>query len=166
MPHLFLELAGILVLATGLGIVAKGLKQPLIVAYIFTGVVISYLGLFRGIDQGILESLSNLGIAFLLFLVGIDLKVEDLKYVGKAALYTGLGQIVFTAFVGFILVSALGFGVISSLYIAVAITFSSTVIILKLLAEKNELQSLHGKIAVGFLLVQDFVAVLALVVLS
>lgn len=166
MPHLFFQIASVLVLATALGILARALRQPLIIAYIFTGVVIYYLGAFRGVEQGVFDLLSSFGIAFLLFLVGIDLRIEDLKYVGKAAIYTGLGQIIFTTLVGFVIVSALGFSTLPAFYIAFAITFSSTVIIVKLLAEKNDLQSLHGKISVGFLLVQDFVAILALMVLS
>ncbi|MBI3342186.1 cation:proton antiporter [Candidatus Curtissbacteria bacterium] len=166
MPPAFVELSAVLVLATFLGIVAKFLRQPLIVAYIFSGVIISSLGIFKGVDHAIFELLSNLGIAFLLFLVGVDLKIEDLKYVGKAAFLTGLGQIVFTTLVGFILVSALGFATVPSLYIAFAITFSSTVIVVKLLSEKNELQSLYGKVSVGVLLVQDIVAILFLMVMS
>ncbi len=166
MPVFFLELAAVLVLATIFGIITKSLKQPLILAYIFTGIVVSIFGVFNEVDRSVLDLLASLGIAFLLFLVGIELKLEDLKYVGKAALYTGLGQIIFTAIVGFVLISALGFSTITSLYMAVALTFSSTVIIIKLLAEKHDLNSLYGKIAVGFLLVQDFVAVLALVILS
>ncbi len=166
MPPAFLELSALLVLATGLGICAKLLKQPLIIAYILAGILISTLGIFRQVDKSLFELLSNLGIAFLLFLVGIELKFEDLKYVGRTAVLTGLGQIVFTTVIGFILVAALGFSTLSSLYIAFAITFSSTVIIIKLLTEKNNLQSLHGKIAVGFLLVQDVVAIFALMILS
>jgi len=166
MPLLFLELSSVLVLATVLGVLAKALKQPLITAYILSGIIISVFGLFRGVDKGALDLLSSLGIAFLLFLVGVELKIEDLKYVGKAAVLTGIGQIFFTALVGFVLVSTLGYLPVPALYIAVAITFSSTVIIIKLLAEKHDLQSLYGKIAVGYLLVQDFVAILALMVLS
>lgn len=166
MPHLFLNLSIILVLATALGILARRLKQPLILAYIFAGILISVFGIFRQVDQSFLEVLSNFGIAFLLFLVGIELKIEDLKYVGKAAILTGIGQIIFTAIVGFIIISALGFSAAAALYMAVAITFSSTVIIIKLLSEKHDLQSLYGKIAIGFLLVQDFVAILALMILS
>lgn len=166
MPTLFLELAGVLVLATILGIVAKSLKQPLLLAYIFAGLIISFLGFFKTVDHSALDLLSNLGIAFLLFLVGVELRVEDLKYVGKAAFLCGVGQIVFTAIVGFVLFGGLGFGVIASAYMAMAITFSSTVIIVKLLAEKSDLQSLHGKLTVGYLLVQDFVAILALMFLS
>ncbi|KKR78243.1 MAG: Sodium/hydrogen exchanger [Candidatus Curtissbacteria bacterium GW2011_GWA1_40_9] len=166
MPHQFLSFAFILVLAAGLGIIARTLKQPLVLAYIFAGIIISAASFFGEFDTKILEPLSNFGIAFLLFLTGIDMKLEDLKYVGRAALYTGIGQIVFTALVGFVILSALGFSTVASIYIAVAITFSSTVIIVKLLSEKNDLQSLYGKIAVGFLLVQDFVAIIALMVLS
>ncbi|MBI2012729.1 cation:proton antiporter [Candidatus Curtissbacteria bacterium] len=166
MPILFLELASVLVLATALGIIARILRQPLILAYIFTGIIISIFGVFKTADQAFLELLSNLGIAFLLFLVGIELKLEDFKYVGKAAFYTGIGQILFTAIVGFVITSTLGFSPVVSLYMAVALTFSSTVIIVKLLAEKHDLNSLYGKVAVGFLLVQDFVAILALMVLS
>ena len=166
MSTLFFQLALILVLATILGIFSKLLKQPLVLAYILAGLVISIFGIFKGIDKSVLELLSNFGIAFLLFLVGIELKIDDLKYVGKAALLTGFGQILFTAFIGFILISALGFSPVVSLYMAVALTFSSTVIIVKLLSEKHDLQSLYGKIAVGYLLVQDFVAILALMFLS
>src|SRR3990167_3816353 len=107
MPE-FLQLAAVLVLAAVLGIVARSLKQPLILAYILAGLLISILGLFKGIDKTVLELLSNLGIAFLLFLVGIELKIEDLKYVGKAALLAGIGQILFTLLVGFVLISTLG----------------------------------------------------------
>jgi Kef-type K+ transport system membrane component KefB len=166
MPPAFLELSVVLVLATALGLVARYLKQPLILAYIFSGIIISSIGFFGKLEGEVLELLSNLGIAFLLFLVGLELKISDLKVVGKAAILTGIGQIAFTAGIGFVLISALGFSFVESIYIAVALTFSSTVIIIKLLSEKNDLQSLYGKIAVGFLLVQDFVAILFLMVLS
>lgn len=166
MPPAFLELSLVLVLATATGILARFFKQPLIVAYIFAGVVVASLGYFKSFDKVFFETLSNLGIAFLLFLVGIDLRLADIKYVGKAAILTGLGQIAFTALAGFFIVAGLGYAVVPAVYISVALTFSSTVIIVKLLSEKGDLQSLYGKIAVGFLLVQDFVAVLALVLLS
>lgn len=166
MPPAFIELAAVLVLSSILGILARFFRQPLVVAYILAGFIISILGIFKQFDQNVFDLFSNLGIAFLLFLVGMELKLVDLKYVGRAALYTGLGQIVFTALVGFVIASAMGFGAVASIYIAVALTFSSTVIIVKLLSEKHDLQSLHGKIAVGFLLVQDFVAILALMILS
>lgn len=166
MPVLFFELAIVLVLSTILGIVFRALKQPLILAYITAGIIVSLLGLFGEIDYAVFDLLSSIGIAFLLFLIGVELKLSDLKYMGRSALYLGLGQIAFTAIVGFVLVSALGFSQIASIYMAIAISFSSTVIIIKLLSEKHDLQSLYGKIAIGYLLVQDFVAIGALMILS
>src|SRR3989344_2627173 len=166
MPILFLQLSAILVISTILGIIAQRFKQPLILAYIFTGIVISFFQVFKSLENSTFELLSNLGIAFLLFLVGIELKLDDFKYVGKAAILTGFAQIFFTVVVGFILINALGFSFVASFYMALAITFSSTVIIIKLLSEKHDLTSLYGKITIGYLLVQDFVAILALMVLS
>ena len=166
MPILFLQLATILVISTILGIIAQRFKQPLILAYIFTGIVISFFQVFKSLENSTFELLSNLGIAFLLFLVGIELKLDDFKYVGKAAILAGFAQIFFTVVVGFILINALGFSLVPSFYMALAITFSSTVIIIKLLSEKHDLTSLYGKITIGVLLVQDFVAILALMVLS
>jgi len=166
MNSAFLELSTVLVLAAGLGIVAKIFKQPLVIAYILAGVVIASLGYFKSYDRVFFETLSSIGIAFLLFLVGIDLKLSDIKYVGRAAFLTGFGQMAFIGVVGFFIVVGLGYSLVPAIYIAFALTFSSTVIIVKLLSEKNDLQSLYGKIAVGFLLVQDFVAILALVILS
>ena len=166
MPILFLQLATILVISTILGIIAQRFKQPLILAYIFTGIIISFFQVFRSLENSTFELLSNLGIAFLLFLVGIELKLDDFKYVGRAAILAGFAQIFFTVVVGFILINALGFSLVASFYMALAITFSSTVIIIKLLSEKHDLGSLYGKVTVGILLVQDFVAILALIVLS
>lgn len=166
MPHLFLLFAITLVVSALLGIFARLFRQPLILAYIVTGILISLTGILGEVDQSMVSLLSNIGIAFLLFLVGIELKLEDLKYVGKVAIYGGIGQILFTTVVGFILISAFGFSTLTAMVMAIAITFSSTVIIIKLLAEKNDLQSLHGKISIGLLLVQDFVAILVLMFLA
>src|SRR3990167_2526450 len=166
MNSAFLELSTVLVLAAGLGIVAKIFKQPLVIAYILAGVVIASLGYFKSYDRVFFETLSSIGIAFLLFLVGIDLKLSDIKYVGRAAFLTGFGQMAFIGVVGFFIVVGLGYSLVPAIYIAFALTFSSTVIIVKLLSEKNDLRSLYGKIAVGFLLIQDFVAILALMFLS
>jgi Kef-type K+ transport system membrane component KefB len=110
--------------------------------------------------------LSELGIAVLLFLVGLKLDVKLVRSLGAVSLSTGLGQVAFTAGIGFLLCLGLGYDLIASLYIAVALTFSSTIIIVKLLSDKREVDSLHGQIALGFLIVQDIVVVLAMIVLS
>src|SRR5690606_31513178 len=86
--------------------------------------------------------------------------------IGKVAIVTGLGQIIFTSLIGYFLAILLGFSTMPAVYIAVALTFSSTIIMVKLLSEKKDLGSLYGKIAIGFLLVQDFVAVIILMFLG
>ena len=110
--------------------------------------------------------LADLGIAVLLFLVGLRLDVHLIRVTGRVALVTGLGQVVFTSLVGYALALALGLEPLAALYVAVALTFSSTIIIVKLLSDKRELEDLHGRIAVGFLIVQDIVVVVVMIGLS
>lgn len=162
----FNETAAILALAAGMGVLGLVLRQPLIVAFIATGIVAGpdALGLVQGSEH--VGLLAEIGVAVLLFLVGLKLDLQIVRALGPVALATGLGQVAFTAVVGFAICLALGFDAVASAYIAVALTFSSTIIIVKLLSDKREVESLHGRIAIGFLIVQDIVVVLAMIVLS
>lgn len=160
----FSQIALILVVAATFGIVAKTLKQPLIVGYIFAGIFIGSLGVIE--NSAALIGLGNIGVTLLLFLLGLEMKLSDIPSIGKIALLTGIGQMIFTSLFGFALANLLGFGLIPSIYIAIALTFSSTIIMVKLLSEKKALSSLYGKISVGFLLVQDVVAILILMFLA
>ena len=161
----FLQVALILVLAVGLGIIAKLLKQPVLVAYILAGIIVgpSALGWVSSGEEVAL--LAEIGIAMVLFLVGLKLDVHLISTTGRVALFTGVGQVLFTSAIGFLLVLALGFAAIPALYIAVALTFSSTIIIVKLLSDKREIDQLHGRIAVGFLIVQDLLVIVAMVII-
>ncbi|WKZ25701.1 MAG: cation:proton antiporter [bacterium] len=160
----FVGISLLLVTSAIFGVLAKFAKQPLLVGYLFAGATASYFGLLT--DHGLVEALGKIGVTLLLFLVGLEMNLKDLPTVGKTALVTGVGQIAFTLLFGFILSSFLGFSTISSLYIGAAMAFSSTIIIIKLFSEKKVLDSLYGKISVGFLLVQDLVAVLVLMFLA
>lgn len=161
------ELTIVVLIAAGLGIAAKLTKQPVVLAYLATGAAIGYFGFFNIADKETFRIFSDLGIMFLLFLVGMEINYTSLRLVGKASLIIGLGQIIFTFIGGFLIASALfGFNYLSSAYISIALTFSSTIIIVKLLSEKKDLNSLYGKISVGILLVQDFVAILILIFLA
>ena len=162
----FNEIAALLVLAAVVGFVGNLLRQPLIVAFIAVGIIAgpSFLDIARSPEP--IDLLADLGIAVLLFLVGIKLDLKLVKTMGTVAIATGLGQVAFTSVFGFLICLALGLDAITSLYIAVALTFSSTIIIVKLLSDKREIESLHGRIALGFLIVQDIVVVLAMIVLS
>jgi len=161
-----LELAFVLGAAAGLGLAARLLKQPLILAYIGTGVLIGLTGLTPVATDPLYRTFADLGIMFLLFLIGLEINLTSLRMVGRVALAIGLGQILFTSIGGFGIAMLLGFDLVPAAYIAVTLTFSSTIIIVKLLSEKGDLGSLYGKISVGFLLVQDFVAILILLALA
>lgn len=162
----FAEVALLLVMAAGVGLVGILLRQPLIVSFIAVGLVAgpSALDVVHSDEQ--IDLLSELGIAVLLFLVGIKLDVKLIRSLGAVSVMTGLGQVIFTAFFGYLIGLALGLGHVTSLYVAVALTFSSTIIIVKLLSDKREIDALHGQIALGFLIVQDLVVVLAMIILS
>ena len=162
----FTDLAAVLGLAALMGVLGLVLRQPLIVAFIATGLVAGpdLLGLLDGNDP--IFVLAEVGIAVLLFLVGLKLDLHIVRTLGPVAVATGLGQVAFTSVIGFAICLAIGFTVVESTYIAVALTFSSTIIIVKLLSDKREVDSLHGRIAIGFLIVQDLVVVLAMVALS
>lgn len=162
----FTELAALLVLAAVIGFVGILLRQPLIVSFIAVGLIAgpSALDIVHSEEQ--IELLSELGIAVLLFLVGIKLDVKLIRSIGAVSVFTGLGQVLFTALFGLLIGLALDLNLITSLYVAVALTFSSTIIIVKLLSDKRELDSLHGRIALGFLIVQDLVVVFAMIALA
>ncbi len=161
------ELAILLAFASLIGIFFKLLKQPLILAYLFTGILIGSLGFLSIEEGGIIEVFSTLGIMFLLFLVGMEMDYDSIRKTGKLSLVIGLGQVLFTATGGFLIgYYAFGFSFLPALYIAIALTFSSTVIIIKLLSDKGSLTSLHGRAAIGLLLVQDLVVILILISLN
>lgn len=161
-----LQLAVVILAAAVLGVLARFLRQPLILAYLATGALAGYLGFMNLGNRETLNVFADLGIMFLLFIVGLEINYTSLRLVGRASVIVGLGQVIFTAGIGYFIAQYLGFGVIASIYIAIALTFSSTVIIVKLLSEKKDLGSLYGKISVGVLLIQDLIAVLILIGLA
>ncbi len=162
----FTEIAVLLLLAAIIGAIGVRLKQPLIVAFIAVGILVgpSALGWVSANDQ--VDLLAKLGIALLLFVVGLKLDLHIIRTMGPVALATGLGQVIFTSVIGYLIAVVLGMGAVTALYVAVALTFSSTIIIVKLLSDKREVDSLHGRIAIGFLIVQDIVVVLVMIGLT
>lgn len=166
MNPLFLELTGILVAAGLISYILHFFKQPSIIAYIVTGLLIGPFALYRLHHGEILHGLADIGITLLLFMVGLDLDISQLKKIGKAAAVAGIAQIIFTFGLGFGIVSLLGFAPLTAVYISLALTFSSTIIVVKLLTEKKDMQSLYGKLAVGIFLVQDIAAIVILILLA
>jgi len=162
----FTEIAVLLLVAAVIGTIGVRLRQPLIVAFIAVGILVgpSVLGWVSADDQ--VDLLAQLGIALLLFVVGLKLDLHIIRTMGPVALATGLGQVIFTSVIGYFIAIALGMTLVTALYVAVALTFSSTIIIVKLLSDKREVDTLHGRIAIGFLIVQDIVVVLVMIGLT
>ncbi|MFH1307885.1 MAG: cation:proton antiporter [archaeon] len=164
---IFFQISLILVIALTISFIMRLLKQPLIIGYILTGILVGpFLFDLLPQESTTLQTFSELGIAFLLFIVGLHLSPRVIKEVGKISLITGIGQVIFTSVIGYFIALLLGFPVISSIYIAIALTFSSTIIIMKLLSDKDALDKLYGKISIGFLLVQDIIAIIILIIIS
>jgi len=161
----FVSVALILALAVAGGAIAKLLRQPVVVSFIVVGILAgpTAFNLVEGAEE--IRLFAKFGIAILLFLVGLKLDFHMIRSTGKVALIAGLSQVAFTAAVGFGLAVLFGFETTTAFYIAVALTFSSTIIIIKLIGDKRELDTLYGRIAVGILIVQDILVVAAMVVI-
>ncbi len=166
LPDIFTEMAVLLLLAAAVGAIGVRLKQPLIVAFIAVGIMTgpSVLGWVSSNDQ--IDLLAKFGITLLLFVVGLKLDLHIIRTMGPVALATGIGQVIFTSVIGYLIALALGMMPMAALYVAVALTFSSTIIIVKLLSDKREVDTLHGRIALGFLIVQDLFVVLVMIGLN
>lgn len=162
----FLRSLGLIVMAGAFFSVAAGwIRMPTIVAYMLAGLVIGPLTGLVEISHA-LELISEIGIALLLFIVGLELSLDKVRDVGKVAVVAGIGQVVFTAVIGYGLCMLLGFSWMESAFLATALTFSSTVVVVKLLDEKHEMDTLYGRIAVGIFLVQDLIAIVMLTFLA
>lgn len=166
MEHLYYEFAALLFASAVVGAIAVRLRQPLIVAFILVGILIGPALLNLISAESEIELLAEIGVTVLLFVVGLKLDMHLVRHLGPVALATGLGQLTFTIIFGFLIGLGLGMDWVKATYVAVALTFSSTIIIVKLLSDKREIDSLHGRIAMGFLIVQDIAVVIAMMVVG
>ncbi len=166
MSSFFLEFAAVFVIIFFLSYLLSYLKQPVLIGYILGGIFLGPLFFDVLSQSGYYEIFSHIGIAFLLFLVGLHLNIKLIKDVGVPSILTGIGQILITILLSLIFTLYLGFDWSSSVIIAIGLAFSSTIVLVKLLSDKNAIETLYGKISLGFLLVQDFVAVLILLLIN
>ncbi|MCF7910714.1 cation:proton antiporter [Candidatus Pacearchaeota archaeon] len=166
MEEIFINLSLILAVAVAVSAIARLLKQPLLIGYIFSGILVGPYFLNLLSESATLGTFSQIGVALLLFTVGLHLNPKVIKEVGKISLITGIGQVLFTSIIGFLISISLGFSLVSSIYISIALTFSSTIIIMKLITDKGDLETVYGKISIGFLIVQDLIAVFILMIVS
>ena len=163
---IFLELSLIIAVGAFIALIMRLLKQPLIIGHIFTGIIVgpSVLSLISSAET--IEVFSKIGIALLLFIIGLGLNPRIIREVGKVTLLAGSAQIILTGLAGFAVGSIFGLTTTESVVLGTALSFSSTIIILKLLSDKKEQSRLYGKIAIGILIVQDVVATFALLIFT
>lgn len=163
---IFTQLTLVLVIAAAVSLIMRILKQPLIMGYILTGIIVgpSLLDIVHAKDA--FESFSEIGITLLLFIIGLGLNITVIKSVGRVAVVTAAAILALVGVTGFIAAEALGFGLTQGLLIGLALFFSSTIIILKVLSDKRETSRLYAQIAIGVILVDDIVATLAILVVG
>ncbi len=166
MEPIYYQIAVIICAAAAMSILFRLLKQPAILAYILTGILINASHIFPADSHLTLQTLGELGVTFLLFMIGLELKLKDLKSIGIPVIVSGTLEMWFTFVLGFFLALAIGYDKLPAIYLGIAFSFSSTILVVKNLSDKKELNSLHGKLSVGILLIEDFFAVMALVILS
>jgi Kef-type K+ transport system membrane component KefB len=158
----FTELSLIIALAAGVAMIMRIIHQPLIIGHILTGILVgpSVLHLIQSPET--IETFSTIGIALLLFIIGLGLNPGIIREVGKVASFAGLAQAFTAGLLGWSVATLLGHTGAEAVFFGVALAFSSTIIILKLLSDKKEQNRLYGKIATGMLIVEDILATIAL----
>ena len=163
--NVFAQIGILIGIATVISLLMRALRQPLIVGHIITGFLVGQfaLGIFNNMET--LELFSELGISFLLFSVGLTLNPKALRDYGRVSVFTGLGQVVLTGSIGILICMALGFGWVTSMYVGIALAFSSTVIVLKLLSDKGDLDKLYVMLSIGSLLLQYIIAIILLFII-
>ena len=165
--NVFLQISALLALTVSIAFFVRLLKQPFIIAYIIAGIVAGpmFFDLLHG-GKDLYEIFAQFGVVLLLFVIGINLNFSHLKSIGRVSFITGAGQVLFTGVLGTLILLALHMPLLTSIYLAVAMTFSSTIIIMKFLTDKKETDTIYGKHTIGLMLVQDIIAVLILVVMG
>jgi len=157
----------VFVIATVFAFIAKFLKQPLILAYLVAGVVIGpEIGFAWVKDKEIIELISEIGLILLLFIIGLEIDLKKLLTAGRTLLVTGVSQFLLCVALGIGLAALTGFtsssGNFDAIYLAVTLSLSSTLIVVKLLYDKFELTTLPGRITLGVLVCQDIWAIVFL----
>lgn len=159
-------LALVIISATVMAYLARKSGQPTVIAYLATGLLIGPAG-FSMVSQSELTGLiSELGLVFLLFLIGLEIDIDEIREILRPTILIGVLQMAATFAAGLAVSVALGFSVFESLFIGAATMFSSTALVVKLLSDKNQSSTLPGRLDIGILLVQDVVVVLILALLS
>jgi Kef-type K+ transport system membrane component KefB len=165
--HVLAAIAFATVAATLCGLAAKALRQPLILGYLLAGVAVGpEIGFGLVADRETIALIAEIGLILLLFMIGLEMDLQKLRDAGRALTAAGLLQFPLCLALGLVAARAaglaLGGGRLDALYVAAAMALSSTMIVVKLLYDKNELNTMPGRITLGVLVFQDVWAILFL----
>jgi CPA2 family monovalent cation:H+ antiporter-2 len=161
-----LDLIIVLVTAIAGGLLARFLRLPIIVGYLAGGVAVGPFGLGLVHETESVNSLAEIGVILLLFAIGLELSLKEILKLGKVVIIGGVSQIALTSAAGFILGRVVGLNVTGSIFFGFIIALSSTMIVLKLLMDRGEIDTTHGRVMLGILLVQDLSVVPMMVAMS
>jgi Kef-type K+ transport system membrane component KefB len=163
---IFTELSIILVVVAIIAGLMRFLRQPLILGYILTGILVGPLAFDLIKAKQAFQGFSEIGIALLLFIIGLGMNLGIIRSLGRVSFVTASILFATIGSLGVIASILLGFNLATSLVMGIALFFSSTILILKVLTDKREANRLHGQIAIGVILIDDVVATLAIVTVA
>ncbi len=166
MDNVFPGLSLIIVIGATVALLMRLIGQPLIIGYILTGIIVGPAVLHVTKSPETLTLFSDLGIALLLFIIGLGLNPKIIKEVSRTASAVGLVQVTVITILGWIVGTSLGLSSTAAAFLGASLAISSTIIILKVLSDKHEQSRLYGKIAISVSLVQDLVAIALVVITS
>jgi Kef-type K+ transport system membrane component KefB/DNA-binding NarL/FixJ family response regulator len=169
MHHLLLDIAICVGAAWLLGLLAHAVRQPPLLAYLLGGFLVGPACLGWVTDAHGIEIISELGLLFLFFMIGLEIDLKKIASAGRSITVTALSQILGGLVIGVALFAALGLplgrdGRWDALYLSVAAACSSTVVIVKLLYDQRELDTLAGRISLGVVVIQDLFCILFLAI--
>ncbi|HUD06090.1 MAG TPA: cation:proton antiporter [Candidatus Saccharimonadales bacterium] len=163
---IFTQLSLVIAIAAGMALIMRLIRQPLIIGYILTGILVGPSILHLTKTPQTITTFSDIGIALLLFIIGLGLNPKVIKEVGRIATVVGVIQVGLTVLLGWAGGRLFNLDQTESLILGAALAFSSTIIILKLLSDKKEQSRLYGKISIGILVLQDLLAMVVLLLLT
>jgi Kef-type K+ transport system membrane component KefB len=167
MEHgLVADIAICIIAAWVVAVASQALRQPLLFAYLVAGFAVGPCGFKWVTDPDAIQTISGIGLALLLFMIGLEIDLKDMLRAGRVITLTAGAQILGCVVIGWLLFAWVGPAQshLEALYLAVAAAMSSTVIIVKILYDKRELETLAGRITLGVLVLQDIATILFLAV--
>lgn len=162
MDNVFSGLSLIIVIGALVSLFMRSIRQPAMIGYIFTGILVGPAVLHISKSPDTLTVFGSIGIALLLFIIGLGMNPRVVGEVGRPSVITAISHMIATGLIAFLILSGLGLSHNAAVFVAIGMTVNSTIVALKLLSDKREQGRLYGKLTVGISLVEDIIAAVLL----